>query len=732
MKKIGQYEVVAELARGAMGVVYRARDPALGRDVALKRLHRDVDATGSARGRFAREARALARLSHPHIVTVHFVGEDQGAPFLVMDLVEGTTLGAIIQQRGALPPREAVEVARKLARALAHAHGVGILHRDVKPANVLVGADGEPRLTDFGLAKDTTADASTTAALSVAGGVIGTPGYWPPEQARGELDRIGPRSDVFALGATLYAMLTGGPPFGGATLLEVVHAMQRPPAPPSAANAAVDPALDALVLRCLDPDPARRPATMDEVAAGLDDLLRASTPAPARAPLPLALLVAGALLGALALGALALASLKLVTTRAQRDDLATRLAAAEERERATNAAAAAATASASESAAELERARAARAGDRAAAQEAAAAAARRAGQLEADLARARLEALALRSLSPDVRARLEARAAALEEPAREPARVALLAAGAGRPWAEVALQADAAVAASPRSPAAHLLRARLALGRDEYAVAREALAAARALGAPEDQVAFLEGEALFQGGDGNAAVAVWDGLARRGAGTLPRLAAAWAHSARREPDACRRIALEVLAAEPANTTALGLLAGTFLRPEQPEEAAEALALCDRALAEEGALAGRMVARRAGAALTQLVAKDGPADSPALDAAMQALVDTFPIAGVSSRVAAIRRALKLGPASRWFALVPVWLSDARQREPRRAELDVYAGAHLTVSGQGTVDDVLACWRAAKEKQPRLRVPDEWLDVFRKRFGAHPGLAEFTGP
>ncbi len=728
MKKIGQYEVVAELARGAMGVVYRAREPALGRDVALKRLHRGVDASGSARGRFAREARALARLSHPNIVAVHFVGEDQGAPFLVMDLVEGTTLATILQQRGALPPREAMEVTRKLARALAHAHGIGIVHRDVKPANVLIGADGEPRLTDFGLAKDTTVDASTTAALSVAGGVLGTPGFWPPEQAKGELDRIGPRSDVFALGATLYAMLTGGPPYAGATLMEVVHAMQRPPAPPSAANAAVDPALDALVLRCLDPDPEERPAGMSEVIGSLDLLLRASTPA--RGSLPPALLVAGVLVGAIVVGATVLACLRLAATKGQRDELAARLAAAEDRERATHAGAAAAVASAAESAAELERARAARDGDRGVAQEAAAAAARRAERLEADLARARLEALALRSLAPDVRQRLEARAAGFDEAAREPARVALLAAGAGRPWAELVVQADAAVAASPRSPDPHLLRARLALGRDEYAAARESLALARELGGPADQVTFMEGEALFMAGDGNAAVALWDALARRGSGTLPRLSAAWGHSSRREPEACRKIALEVLEAEPTNTTAMALLAGTFLRPEHPQESAEAVALCDRALAEEGALVGRMVARRAGAVLTQLVAKEGPADSPALDAAMQALIDTFPIAGVSSRVSAIRRALKLGTTSRWFPMVPVWLADARLREPGRAELDVYAGAHLAVAGEGTADDVLACWRAAKEKQPKLRVPEEWLETFRRRFGAHPGLAEFT--
>jgi len=207
VRTIGPYAIEGELARGGVGVVYRARDPGLGRDVAVKLLHAGRGAAPNLRRRFQREAEALARLSHPHVVAVHAAGEAAGCPYLVMDLVPGASLQDRLDREGPLPVREAVGLAAKIARALEAVHAAGLLHRDVKPANVLLRAgDRAPLLTDFGLAKDL--DSSQTR-LSKTGRFLGTPGFWPPEQARGRLSETGPAADVYALGATLYALLTG-------------------------------------------------------------------------------------------------------------------------------------------------------------------------------------------------------------------------------------------------------------------------------------------------------------------------------------------------------------------------------------------------------------------------------------------------------------------------------------------------------------------------------------------
>jgi len=310
MQEIGPYRVLGEVARGGMGVVYRAVDPRFGREVAIKVL---LDARRARdRERLEREARSLARLRHPHVVTVHSVGEVEGRSYLVMDLVAGETLAQRLVRSGPLEPREAAELARKLAFALAHAHSRAVLHRDLKPANVLIDGEGQPRLTDFGLAKELDVQGGS---LSLSGRAIGTPGFWPPEQARGELDRVGPASDVYGLGATLYAMLTGAAPYDGETLVELVARTSQPPPPPSARRRPdlppVPTDLEAVCLRCLERRPERRYPSADALAADLERFL-AGEPVEAaaagrRAPVA-ALAVAAVALVALAAGALGLAT----------------------------------------------------------------------------------------------------------------------------------------------------------------------------------------------------------------------------------------------------------------------------------------------------------------------------------------------------------------------------------------------------------------------------------------
>ena len=275
MERVGPYELRGELARGAAGVVHRAWDPGLGREVALKLLRRGGDAGDAERRRFRREAEALARISHRNVVRVHAAGDHESGPYLVMELVEGETLQARIDRQGRLPPREAADLVQRLARGLQAAHRAGILHRDIKPDNVLLSrSTREPLLTDFGLAKDLSATQSRSR-LSIRGRFLGTPGYWPPEQARGELEQMGPTSDVYALGATLWATLVGRPPFEADSLIEaLVAAQEQPAAPPSRHATDVPAALDLIVLGCLEKDPARRYAGAEPLAEDLERFLR--------------------------------------------------------------------------------------------------------------------------------------------------------------------------------------------------------------------------------------------------------------------------------------------------------------------------------------------------------------------------------------------------------------------------------------------------------------------------
>jgi hypothetical protein len=276
-RRLGRYVIQEEIGRGAMGVVYRALDPVLGRTVALKVVHA---AFGTAEDpqfeqRFVAEARAAARLSHAGIVTVHDAGRDEatGTFYIAFEHLEGQTLDQAARGR-ALPPDEALRIAACVAEALHHAHEQGIVHRDVKPANVMLLRSGEPKLMDFGIAK------VPASQLTAAGEFFGTPAYMSPEQLAGEpLDR---RSDVFSLGAVLYRLLTGQDAFAAPTIPGVLArvATQHPPAPSTVA-AGLSPRVDAVVARTLAKDRAQRHPDAASLAAELRALRGAAAAAPA-------------------------------------------------------------------------------------------------------------------------------------------------------------------------------------------------------------------------------------------------------------------------------------------------------------------------------------------------------------------------------------------------------------------------------------------------------------------
>ena len=282
--KLGVYEIIAHLGAGGMGEVYRARDPRLGRDVAVKVLLLQVASDPERIARFQREARAVAALNHPHIVTIFSVEEADGHQFLTMELIEGQPLDRVISAAG-LPAEQIVEIARALADALAAAHEKGIVHRDLKPANVMFTQDGRVKVLDFGLAKDVReADAGGLARTSEGntqvGMVMGTPAYMSPEQISGRaLDH---RTDIFSLGVVLHEMATGRPPFEGASSAELMSAILRDtPAPVTDIRSDLPADLARIIQRCLEKDPRRRMQTARDVSHELRDLARQL---PARAP----------------------------------------------------------------------------------------------------------------------------------------------------------------------------------------------------------------------------------------------------------------------------------------------------------------------------------------------------------------------------------------------------------------------------------------------------------------
>jgi eukaryotic-like serine/threonine-protein kinase len=248
LKYFGDYELLEEIARGGMGVVWKARQTNLHRDVALKMIRAGALASPEEVQRFLREAEAAANLQHPNIVAIHEVGEHDGQHYFSMDYVAGRDLGALVKE-GPLSAQVAARYVKIIAEAIHFAHQRGILHRDMKPQNVLIDAADQPRITDFGLAKILKDDSR----LTQSGVVMGSPSYMPPEQAAGRHGDIGPASDVYSLGAMLYELLTGQPPFHAATALAtLLDVMEAEPAAPRRLNAHVPSDLETICLKCLE------------------------------------------------------------------------------------------------------------------------------------------------------------------------------------------------------------------------------------------------------------------------------------------------------------------------------------------------------------------------------------------------------------------------------------------------------------------------------------------------
>ena len=263
--RFGDYELLAEVARGGMGVVYKARQISLNRMVALKTILAGQFASREAVERFHDEAESAAQLDHPGIVPIYEVGEHAGEHFFSMGFVEGPSLAARLAS-GPLPPREAAEIVRQVSEAVEYAHGRGVIHRDLKPGNILLDREGQPRVTDFGLAKRTETDSN----LTCSGQILGTPSYMPPEQAASKLDQIGPRSDVYSLGAVLYCLLTGRPPFQAATVLDtLLQVREQEPVSPRLLNPKLPRDLETICLKCLRKEPDKRYATARELSADL-------------------------------------------------------------------------------------------------------------------------------------------------------------------------------------------------------------------------------------------------------------------------------------------------------------------------------------------------------------------------------------------------------------------------------------------------------------------------------
>ena len=280
-RRLSHYEIVSRIGVGGMGEVYRAKDLSLGRDVAVKLVRESVSADPERLERFDRESRAAAALNHPNIATIHAVGEHEGTRFIAMELVEGRTLGQLLE-KGPLPVHEVLRLGTQLASGIAKAHAAGILHRDLKPANVMVTDDGLIKILDFGLAKRLSSTSDADPQLTREGTLMGTLNYMSPEQAASQ--PVDHRSDQFSLGCILYEMATGARAFDKDTMPETLAAIIREePRPLTTVDASIPAALSAIVKRCLEKDRDRRYASTADL---LDELERERVAFSAGVPLP--------------------------------------------------------------------------------------------------------------------------------------------------------------------------------------------------------------------------------------------------------------------------------------------------------------------------------------------------------------------------------------------------------------------------------------------------------------
>jgi beta-lactam-binding protein with PASTA domain len=275
----GRYRILRRLGSGGMADVYMAEDQQLGRRVALKILHRRFAEDEQFVERFRREASSAAGLSHPNVVAIFDRGEWDGTYYIAMELVEGRTLKDIIREKGPAPPEAAVDITLQILRAARYAHKHGVVHRDIKPHNVLIDQDGRVRVTDFGIARAGTSDITET------GSVMGTAQYLSPEQAQGR--PVDARSDLYSIGIVLYELLTGQVPFDADSPVTVaLKQVSELPVPPAELVPAIPPAVDAVVLRSLEKDPDRRYQSADEFIAALDEARAAPELIPPPPPPP--------------------------------------------------------------------------------------------------------------------------------------------------------------------------------------------------------------------------------------------------------------------------------------------------------------------------------------------------------------------------------------------------------------------------------------------------------------
>lgn len=261
----GGYELLQEISRGGMGVVYKARQLRLNRTVALKMILSGELAGREEVLRFHSEAEAAAQLEHPGIVPIYEIGEHQGQHFYSMAFIDGQSLADRLRN-GPLPPEHAAALLIKISQAVEFAHARGVIHRDLKPANILIDADGNPRVTDFGVAKRMEGNSE----LTRSGQILGTPAYMPPEQAAGQVGQIAPTTDVYSLGAILYATLTGRPPFEGSTPVEtLMQVLEGEPTLPSKRQSGVPRSLESICMKCLEKNPNKRYASAEQLVEDL-------------------------------------------------------------------------------------------------------------------------------------------------------------------------------------------------------------------------------------------------------------------------------------------------------------------------------------------------------------------------------------------------------------------------------------------------------------------------------